>query len=294
VSWTRAADPNPHENIEYSVEWSADSAFSPDFTFSVTTSDTFYFITGLAEELDELPDDTTIYWRVKSINYFDQYTWANNDSSGWSFSVFLFDPPSPFDLIGPSEGDTCWTLDTTLTWNISTDPDLNDSVFYDVWMDTLEDLTTKWLAADSIDDTTLYVTDLQDDHIYFWTVRATDNNTDGTWANDTLSFVAFEYINALKDDPVIDLPLEYSISAVYPNPFNSTLTVTIALPEPSTLTLKIFDMLGREIDTIADNSYSAGYHLFSFNAQDQSSGIYFIQAGVTGKMNEIRKVVLIK
>jgi hypothetical protein len=70
--------------------------------------------------------------------------------------------------------------------------------------------------------------------------------------------------------------------------------VSVALQETSPLTLKIFDLLGREITTLADNTYSAGYHLFSFNADNQSSGIYFIQTSVPGKMNEMRKVVLVR
>ena len=112
--------------------------------------------------------------------------YGNTDRA--SLSAENSNAPESFDLASPAEGDTCWTLDTLLVWYGTTDPGLDDTPHYDVWMDTLADLSTAWQAADSIADTTLGLNDLSDDQIYYWTVRATDNNTPGTWANDTLMF----------------------------------------------------------------------------------------------------------
>jgi hypothetical protein len=90
------------------------------------------------------------------------------------------------------------------------------------------------------------------------------------------------------------IPRNYSISSVYPNPFNPVITAVIELPQTSDLRVAIYNLLGQEVGVLAEGNYRGGYHRFSFKTQNQSSGIYFIQASVTGKMNDIRKIVLIK
>ncbi|MDP8208529.1 MAG: T9SS type A sorting domain-containing protein [Candidatus Electryonea clarkiae] len=90
------------------------------------------------------------------------------------------------------------------------------------------------------------------------------------------------------------IPSQITISPAYPNPFNSSTKVSVALPEHSQLVLSIFNITGQQVSTLANDSYSPGYHKFTFNADELPSGIYFIHASVPGKMNEIRKVVLIR
>ena len=119
----------------------------------------------------------------------------NNGQGIWEDTtlpnVILYPPPSNFGLIAPVSGSTVWTLDTTLVWEESLHPDPLIIVHYDVWVDTLSNLSTAWLAADSIETTSFLLTDLDDDLAYYWTVRATDSNTPGTWANDTLMFQTY-------------------------------------------------------------------------------------------------------
>ncbi|MDP8208357.1 MAG: FG-GAP-like repeat-containing protein [Candidatus Electryonea clarkiae] len=141
-------------------------------------------------ELDKLPDDNPVYWRVLAVDSFDSTTWSNDDS-GWSFNINVHEPPLSFTLVSPSDGDTCWTLDTTLTWETTTDPDPYDEVHYDVWLDTNEDLSNATLIGDSLAGVSIDLNDLDDDQVYYWTVRATDSNTGGTWAEDTLSFETY-------------------------------------------------------------------------------------------------------
>jgi hypothetical protein len=101
--------------------------------------------------------------------------------------------------------------------------------------------------------------------------------------------------DGISDDLTSGIPTEWSIAAAYPNPFNPTLTTVIGLPETSELSVIVFDIMGREVAVLVKGQLTQGYHTFHFDAgQDHSSGIYFIQAVVPGKMNEIRKVVLMK
>jgi len=207
VFWNLTTDDDPNDEIEYIIDWSSDNDFPDDDTFSDTTNDTSFVISDLEElmtsifdiphnvsngELDELPDDQSIYWRVRAIDNSGIYTWANGDSAGWLFTTDLFDSPLHFSLLQPSIDDTCWTLDTILVWDATTDPDAYDTPHYDVWFGTEPDLSNAELVIDSTDETSLEVTDLIQDQLYYWTVRATDSNTPGTWAEDTLSFFAYD------------------------------------------------------------------------------------------------------
>ncbi|MDP8207864.1 MAG: T9SS type A sorting domain-containing protein [Candidatus Electryonea clarkiae] len=90
------------------------------------------------------------------------------------------------------------------------------------------------------------------------------------------------------------LPDKYSISTVYPNPFNPVTTVVVGLPEKSHLNIRVFNLLGQQVAELADGRYSPGYKQFIFDASDYASGIYIIHAEVPGKMNEVRKIVLMR
>jgi Secretion system C-terminal sorting domain len=89
-------------------------------------------------------------------------------------------------------------------------------------------------------------------------------------------------------------PSEYVLNDIYPNPFNSMTTISVGLPETSDLKLMVYNINGQRVSTVADRSCSAGTHSFTFNADDLGSGVYFVQAIVEGKLNQIQKVVLIR
>ncbi len=90
------------------------------------------------------------------------------------------------------------------------------------------------------------------------------------------------------------LPSDYVLRNAYPNPFNPTTSVEVGLPEASLLEVTVVNTLGQQVAKIASGTYSQGYHQFVFDASNLSSGIYFIQAVVPGKMNTMQKVVLIR
>ncbi len=90
-------------------------------------------------------------------------------------------------------------------------------------------------------------------------------------------------------------PNHFALSEPYPNPFNPATTVNVTLPETAPLTVRVFDIQGRTVATLADgSSVAAGSHSFSFDGSDLSSGIYFVQATVPGRLNEVRKLMLVK
>lgn len=89
------------------------------------------------------------------------------------------------------------------------------------------------------------------------------------------------------------LPLTYELSQNYPNPFNYSTIINFKLSKYSMVTLKIYDITGREIETLISEYLSAGEYSKNWQANSMPSGIYFyrLQAGF---FNDTKKLVLLK
>jgi hypothetical protein len=79
----------------------------------------------------------------------------------------------------------------------------------------------------------------------------------------------------------------------YPNPFNGSTTIRFSLPEPGRVSLKIYDLLGNEIDSIVEGYKSAGVHFIQWNGDGQASGAYVLKI-ISGLSVDTRKLVLLK
>ena len=91
-----------------------------------------------------------------------------------------------------------------------------------------------------------------------------------------------------------EIPEMFTIAEVYPNPFNPTTQIIVGLSESAPLKVRVFNILGEEVALIADEFFNCGFHTFTFDAHNMTSGIYFIHATVPRKMNEMRKVFKMK
>ena len=89
-----------------------------------------------------------------------------------------------------------------------------------------------------------------------------------------------------------DVPKSYSLSQNYPNPFNPTTVISYELPMNSQVTLKVYDVLGREVRTLVNAREDAGRHSVYFNASDLPSGVYFYRLEAGTYHNTIKLVLL--
>jgi hypothetical protein len=94
-------------------------------------------------------------------------------------------------------------------------------------------------------------------------------------------------------DDVPGLPREYSLSAPYPNPFNSATNIEFALPRDGQVSLVIFDILGREVERLVDEPRRAGLHRVSWRADRAASGVYFVRLG-SGDFQAVHRMHLLK
>ncbi|RKZ31740.1 hypothetical protein DRQ36_01075 [bacterium] len=106
----------------------------------------------------------------------------------------------------------------------------------------------------------------------------------------------------LTDEGVLGIkprrPEEFALSMNKPNPFNATTEFTIALPEETDVKVEVFNILGRKVTTLVDESLDAGWHRIIWDARDGGghelpSGIYLYKV-VAGDFNETRKMTLVK
>ena len=95
------------------------------------------------------------------------------------------------------------------------------------------------------------------------------------------------------EDNILAQPTDYALYQNYPNPFNPTTTIVYGLRERTNVELKLFDVLGSEIETIVNSEQDAGYYEVEFNASRLASGIYFYRLQA-GSFVETKKMVLMK
>jgi len=89
------------------------------------------------------------------------------------------------------------------------------------------------------------------------------------------------------------LPTNYALFQNYPNPFNPTTVISFQLAAKSRVTLKVYDILGREVETLVDGASDIGLHQVSFDASRFASGIYFYRIQAGGFM-ATKKLLLLK
>ncbi|MDD5361133.1 MAG: T9SS type A sorting domain-containing protein [Ignavibacteria bacterium] len=105
---------------------------------------------------------------------------------------------------------------------------------------------------------------------------------------------SISYANALGVNPSGAItPVKYSLSQNYPNPFNPFTRIKFEIPKNSFVTLRVFDILGRETAVILSENMKAGSYDVPFDASNLTSGVYFYKI-TAGDFSSIRKMLLIK
>ncbi|MCB0747528.1 MAG: immunoglobulin domain-containing protein [Ignavibacteriae bacterium] len=163
--------------------------------------------------------------------------------------------------------------------------------------DSSEGLTLSWNLPEGV---TLNISDMFGGSIFSEQFESGKNSftITNTEVNNAKLILCYSNI-ILSNNDIQQLPNEYSLSQNYPNPFNPTTTIQYAIPTSSNLakeglvTLKIYDVLGREIATLVNEKQNPGIYTVQFDATKYSSGIYFyrLQAGDYVQTN---KMVLMK
>jgi hypothetical protein len=106
----------------------------------------------------------------------------------------------------------------------------------------------------------------------------------------------FKYFN-LTGEVTVGVPAKFELSQNYPNPFNPSTKINYDLPFDSKVQIKIYDMTGKEVAQIVNETKTAGYYTVQFNASALSSGVYFYTISANGGSQSFlktMKMVLVK
>jgi len=99
--------------------------------------------------------------------------------------------------------------------------------------------------------------------------------------------------NSLTAEVDSDLPNGYLVGYAYPNPFNPVTNLEYSLSKEASVQIDVFNMLGEKVANLEESTHPAGTYHISWQAGDQSSGIYLVNFAL-GPLHETRKVILLK
>jgi len=85
----------------------------------------------------------------------------------------------------------------------------------------------------------------------------------------------------------------YNLNQNYPNPFNPSTKITYSIAEPGLVSIKVFDILGRQIADLVNKQQSAGTYTVDFDAKNLSAGVYLYKIE-SGSFQATKKMILLK
>jgi hypothetical protein len=259
------------QTVQYHLQVSTD----PSFAGSLLVNDST--IADTSRIVNELAGLLTYSWRVRSGNAAGFGSFA----SPFSFSTGF--PRSPV-LAAPPHQQPDIPVNPAFRWNPAA-----TATSYRLQVSRGSDFASTVVDSSGLTDTTVIVGPLEYYRVYFWRVRATNGIGTSGWSSVN-SFRTQQLVAVDRGD---EIPTDYSLSQNYPNPFNPTTSIRFALPKNERVSLKVYDVLGREEATLVDEEMPAGTYTVTWNASQAASGVYFyrIEAGsfrMTRRMAVVR------
>lgn len=136
-------------------------------------------------------------------------------------------------------------------------------------------------------------------HLVYMCDPIAGNNIQGTHAPLQAAFMYLAYdktilLNATGVKEIPDaVPQTYQLAQNYPNPFNPATNIRYSIPEKSMVTLKVYDVLGREVATLVNGVQEAGSYVADFNASNLANGTYLYTL-TAGNFTQTNKMMLLK
>lgn len=204
----------------------------------------------------------------------------------WIFRFSELAPRVPVTLLEPPDNDTT-AAQQPITFRWTKSADLNkDPHWYEIRLQG-PGVDTAWRSNDSV-SVLSDVAALQEGATYTWHVITRDE-----W-NETLSPDSFQFT---IDSPVgvedrQTRPFSFRLDQNYPNPFNPQTTFRFSVPENGLVTLKIYDVLGRDIATLVNETMPLGEHTVTWDATGVASGVYLYRLSHEGRSYTRRLLLL--
>ncbi len=256
----------------YHVQLSSDSLFA---TFVVNDST----VKSDSLVVNSLLNDTKYFWRVKSQNAAG----SSNYSSAFSFKTLVALPASPL-LVSPLSGSTITNDSLKLVWY-----SVPGAVNYKVQIAKNNTFSPVWLEKSALTDTSSIITNYDSTATYYWRVYASNA------AGSSLASSVWNFNSMIVgvNEPGNQIPNSYALLQNFPNPFNPSTVIRYDLPKEGLVTLKVYDMLGKEVITLVNESKPAGQYSIKFDASALTSGVYIYRIQANDFVS-VKKLILLK
>ncbi|MBK7104502.1 MAG: T9SS type A sorting domain-containing protein [Ignavibacteriae bacterium] len=249
-------------------------------------------------------------WPIDLIGIASQFDQSTPPSGGYQVLLRSYSDitqnvsvsPIPyFSLLNPSNSTTIQIIDTndTVDFQWMEAEDLNNDLekyifqFIPGYLFAETHIPNFKLSAKNI----LFLMNGNMQSTYDWTVTAFDANSQSSSSIDTFTVIFENNIpTSIKNNLLHDneIPMQYYLANNYPNPFNPSTNISFGLPEQSIISLVVYDISGKVVETFLHNELlSAGSYNYSFEAKNLVSGIYFYTLK-TDKFVQTKKLLLIK
>lgn len=248
----------------------------------------------LSTGLPSTMEITHLSLSLNNTGYYPRYLYASNATGIYRIDLKPFAPQNTSVVK--------FNNNPKITWNASLESDLQSTPYkvYRRVTDDLYQIVQDWTligttSGTSFTDNTILVDPKPRDYYARYRVTATDlNNSVSEYSNEVVINVAELLWKKGEGGASEDgLPLTYGLSQNYPNPFNPSTTISYQLPENSHVSIRVFDLMGKEISTLINSYKVAGYHNINFDASTLSSGIYFYKL-TAGKYVSLKRFTLLK
>jgi len=254
---------------ELPIAWKETSVSSIDLLYKLFSEDSFSIIaSGISGSLGsysgfsipEFPGDSLI---LKIQN--------SNDPNEFSYSPIVYIKRSK--SIQSVSASTVFNLpfipgrNVTITWN-SIEIDSLDIHYY---LKSNEQLVTiaESIPASESQLSGFQIPESSGDSIYF---RVSDSSSPDIF----LDSPGYEIPTTVSNEPE-NGPTTFQLSQNYPNPFNPSTEIRFSIPQPEHVQLTVYDVSGREVANLVDETKGRGWHQVTFDASQLSSGMYFYQ-----------------
>jgi len=278
--WENAGDPDIGDTLTYFLYYDMDSLFIT--TVPVETDSNHYIPT------EPLYDNSTYFWKVIAVD--EAGFRASIESETWLFWTNTeLEPPNPFDLLSPENGEEGLPTTPEFVWNIATDNDPNDYAVYNLLISEDSTFTQVDYFSEGLIDTFFIMSDeLTDSTRYFWRIDAVDTDSLVT-SSEVWSFT----VGNIAIDEILITPSEYILYQNSPNPFYNITHISYSLPYPSKVKIQIYNIKGQIVETLLNEEKPAGYHSVEWNSKGMSSGIYFYKLSTKDK-TFIKKMIFLR
>lgn len=271
----------PAFNITYQLEYDIVNTFVSAVTVSSLT-DSWYALSGLTP-------GQTYYWRVRTHNGLGYTAWSATSTFTVSTGAGPVTPLPGSPSLGVNVGNNA----PNISWYLPAQT--NTVLEHELEYSITPDFTSK-ATVNGLNKPSTKLSGLNPNTIYYWRARTKDGNGNYSTYSQPAVFRTGDAVTS-NEEPV-NVPVEFSVSQNYPNPFNPNTNIKFSIPENGFVTVKIYNILGREIKTLLASDLKAGVYSLNWNGEDEfgnkvSSGNYIYRI-TSGNYVKTMKMTLLK